>query len=451
MKRVFLAITVFAAAAAFVFANGTTEKSGASGSNEPVITDWIDPTGNAQQAAEVIKLAYDTFNQLNKGFKVDAVSKPNAWDAMRTAVAGGAGPDVVGTPGPSFVYELAQAGRLAPLDDYAAKLGWDKQFLPWALSLGKVNGKLYSIPDEIETMVLYYNKTLFQQKGWTPPKTMDEWVALLNKAKDAGLIANSAGNADWRPADEHYVTVFLNAVAGPDKVYQALKGDIPWTDPAFVNAIDQMNGLMENGYWENGLSNYYTTKSDQFLAQLGAGKAAMCVSGTWWMGTIGQYFGSQANNNNDWDWVAVPTVSGVNSNFPLGIGSTRSINANSKYKEQTAEFLTYFFSPKIQATLMTQAGTEPPPVHLDPADLTKLDPRFARYVSQLTEATGNGNYGYTTWTFWPPKSDAYIYNEIEKVWAKQETTQQYLQGLQSQFATELKAGAQPPLPNRQLQ
>lgn len=448
MKRFFFLAVFVIVSAAFVFAGGAKEGSTGTSGKGPVLEDWVDTTGNTQQALQVIHLAYDSFNQLNKGFTVNAVQKPNAWDAIRTAVAGGAGPDIVFTPGPSFVFEMAQAGRLAPLDEYAKEFGWEKQFLPWALSLGKVNGKLFSIPDEIETMVLYYNKTVFEQHGWQPPKTMDQWIQLMKDAKAAGLIANAAGNADWRPADEHYVTVFMNAVAGPQLVYNALKGQTSWTDPAFAKSIDMLNGLMEGGYWQGGLSRYYTTKSDQFLADLGSGKAAMMVSGTWWMGTVGNYFGTKAGNNNDWDWVPDPTVSGVPSNFPLGIGSTRSINANSKYKKQAAEFLTYFFSPQMQATLMTKAGTEPPPVHIKASDLSGLDPRYARYVTQLVEATGSGNYGYTTWTFWPPKSDAYIYNEIEKVWAKQETTAQYLQGLQDLFSTELKAGNVPPTPTR---
>jgi raffinose/stachyose/melibiose transport system substrate-binding protein len=448
MKRFYLALALLGLSVGLLFANGTTEQAGST-AKQPVIEDWVDTTGNTAQALQVIHLAYDSFNQMNKGFTVKAVQKPNAWDAIRTAVAGGGGPDIVYTPGPSFVFEMAQAGRLAPLDQYAAKLGWNKQFLPWSLSLGKVNGKLYSIPHEIETMVLYYNKTVFQQHGWTPPKTMAEWTDLMQKVKAAGLIANAAGNADWRPADEHYVTVFMNAVAGPEKVYQALKGQISWTDPVFVKSIDMLNNLMENGFWQGGLSKYYTTKSNQFLADLGSGKAAMMVSGTWWMGTVGDYFGQKAGNKNEWDWVPVPTVAGVPSNFPLGIGSTRSINANSKYKEQAAEFLTYFFSRKTQSMLMTKAGTEPPPIQISSSDLAGLDPRYARYVSELSQATAAGNYGYTTWTFWPPKSDAYIYDEIEKVWAKQETTAQYLQGLQSQYTAELKAGSSPPLPTRQ--
>ena len=43
------------------------------------------------------------------------------------------------------------------------------------------------------------------------------------------------------------------------------------------------------------------------------------------------------------------------------------------------------------------------------------------------------DYGYTTWTFWPPKSETYLIEEIEKVWAGDMTVEEYLQGLQDIF------------------
>ncbi len=430
-------------------APAAAEPTKASSSGEPAkLTWWVDTGGNAETANCVIEEAANVYNKTNKdNITVEGIPQANAWDAIRTAVSGGGGPDIVYTPGPSFVFEMAKAGQLLPLDNYATQLGWDKQFLPWALDLGKVDGKLYSIPHEIETMVLYYNKTLFEQKGWTPPKTMDEWYKLMAEVKKAGLIANAAGNAEWRPTDEHYVTEFLNQYAGPDKVYSALKGETPWTDPEFAAAIDLLNQGMKDGYWQGGLDRYYTAKNDEFLAGLGDGKAAMMVSGTWWMGSMANYFGEKAGNTNEWEWVPTPSKTGT-ANFDLGIGSTYSINAATKYPEAAAKFLTYFFSADAQSRMISKCGTAPAPVQIKSSDLQGIDARRARLIGELSEAAGKGQYGYTTWTFWPPKSDAYIYDEIEKVWAGNLTTQQYLEGLQKQFSEELKSGNIPPIPTR---
>lgn len=120
--------------------------------------------------------------------QVDAQLLPNAWDTTRTALAGGGAPDIVTTPGPSFGYTLAKAGYFLALDDIAKQYNWDKSFVPWALALGQANGKLYSVPAEVETMLLYYNKTLFKTNGWTVPKTMADLIALAKTIKAAGII-----------------------------------------------------------------------------------------------------------------------------------------------------------------------------------------------------------------------------------------------------------------------
>jgi raffinose/stachyose/melibiose transport system substrate-binding protein len=422
-----------------------TEKPAATG--KPTISFWVDTGGDATVSTCIINNVIGPFNAKTTAFQVEAQPQANAWDAIRTAVAGGGGPDIVYTPGPSFVFEMAKAGQLLPLDDAAAKYGWDKQFLPWALSLGKVDGKLYSIPHEIETMVLYYNKTVFEAHGWKPPTTIDEYLALTKEIKAAGLIPNAAGNSDWKPADEHYWTIFLNHIAGPQKVYDALTGKTPWTDPEIAKSIDTMDQLFMNGDFMESLDRYYTTSSTEFLTALGDGKAAMAPSGTWWLGTISKYFGEAAGNKNDWDWVPFPTPDGKPL-YTLGIGSTYSINAATKYPDESAQFLTYYFSPEAQAISIAQCGVAPAPIPMTPDQLKGIDPRRARLIDELGKAAGAGQYGYTTWTFWPPKSEVYIADEIEKVWAKQTTLQDYLTGLDKQFQEELKAGNIPPIPAR---
>src|SRR6185503_19577368 len=71
------------------------------------ITYWYNPPDTGTSC--VVDNVITPFNATSTSLEVDAVSTPNAWDATRTAIAGGAGPDVVVTPGPSFVFELAKA------------------------------------------------------------------------------------------------------------------------------------------------------------------------------------------------------------------------------------------------------------------------------------------------------------------------------------------------------
>jgi len=441
IKPVFLLIVL----AALVFPGYSATLAQGS---KTAVSIWLDSTGDSANVAQCISdNLVKAFNDQITTVEVKAQLLPNSWDATRTALAGGGAPDIVSTPGPSFAYEFAKAGYFAPLDDIATQYGWPNSFSPWALNLGKVDGKLYAVPAEVETMELYYNKTLFQANGWTAPKTMDDLVALVKKIKAAGIIPFAHANSEWRAANEWFVTSMLNNVAGPDKVYQALSGKLKWDDPAFVNALDILTNWQKDGDFMGGLDRYYTATFNETHTAFGDGKAAMNIEGSWFLSSIDTFFGDKANNKNEWDWVPVPSSSG-DAIYPLGIGSTWSINAKAGNVKASGEFLSYMFSPDTQARLMIKCGMAPAGVKLSADSLKALDPRAIAMRVALNDAAAKGNYGYTTWTFWPPKSDTYIYETIEKVWAGSMTATEYLQGLQKTFDAELKAGNTPPLPTR---
>ena len=98
--------------------------------------------------------------------------------------------------------------------------------------------------------------------------------------------------------------------------------------------------------------------------------------------------------------------------------------------------------------LSSTCGVVPAAVNLEGQDLTGVNPGLAEILAALNEAFAEGNYGYTTWTFWPPESETYLIEEIEKVWAGEMTAEEYLQGHQEIFDAEREAGAVPPIPER---
>jgi raffinose/stachyose/melibiose transport system substrate-binding protein len=226
-----------------------------------------------------------------------------------------------------------------------------------------------------------------------------------------------------------------------------LTGAAQWTDPSFVESLTMLDQMQKNGWFMGGLDRYYTTSEADADATFADGEAAMKIEGTWWIADAPLFFGEEAGNESEWDWVPMPSASGE-AIYDLGIGSTYSINAKTQNPEAVAEFLTYFFSPETQAQLAVECGQAPAPVNIPAESLSGLDPRYAAILEAMNAASEAGNYGYTTWTFWPPKSDVYIYEEIERVWGGDMTVEEYLQGLQTLFDEEKAAGDIPPIPER---
>ncbi len=386
----------------------------------------------------------ESFNEVDPSIQLEIVPQADTWNVTRTAVAGGGGPDIVRTPGPSFVYEMAQAGLILPMDAFADEMGWGDFFFDWALDLGLVDGQLYSLSDELETLVLYYNVNVFEENGWTPPDTIADLNALAEEVEAAGLTVFSHGNASWRPTNEHFVGEYMTQLAGPHNVYKALSGEIPWTDESMVNAMEVLDAHMQAGWYGGGVDLYFTNDGTYRRTALAEGSAAMNIEGSWAIRGTVDYFGESGQT---WDWVPVPSHDGTDY-FTIGMGNTSSINANSPHPQAAAQFLTWYFSPETQGEMLSSCLKGPAPVTISEDVLSELDPRISRLYAELSDASDNDRYGYTTWTFWPPKSDVYIYEEVERVWTGEITVMDYLQGLDDLFAEELEAGDIPPIPTR---
>lgn len=365
---------------------------------------------------------------------------------LRIAMLSGSGPDVVYTAGPSYVASMAQAGQLLPLDDFAASLGWNDRILPVFLELGKYDGKLYALPKTYETLGLFYNKTLFEANGWTPPKTIAEFETLAEAMKAKNIVPFGAGNADWRPTNEHYVSIILNSVAGPENVYKALIGELSWTAEPFVTAIDTLNKWWQAGYFG---PNYFSLTGEQAFAQVATGQAGMAPTGTWNFSNVPRYF---PQNNAEPGFVGFPSADGVAYPiYALGIGSTFSIAATSQNPDGAAAVIDYVFSDKFYGDMNTVwQGEWNTPLR----DLSKVTvgaevlPLYTETMKNLAESVNANQYGYTTWTFLPPATDTYLVSGIEEIWLGKLTTADFLAKLDETFKQEQSEGKVPAIPAR---
>jgi raffinose/stachyose/melibiose transport system substrate-binding protein len=391
-----------------------------------------------------------SFMKENPNIQVEVLPVPENWDqTIKTMLAGGGGPDIISELGPSTVVDMAKAGQVLSLDNFSALYGWKDRFVPWAFNTGMVDGKLYMLPSQIETLVLYYDKALFSEKGWTPPKTIDELVALGATIKKAGLNPFAAGgHPEWQPENEWFMGEFLNHVpqSGPQAVYETLTGKRKWTDPEFVKATKILSDMMTNGWFGGSLDRYMALSNADKDPQLATGKAAMMIEGTWAIPDLVTAY-KDANNGKDWDWVPMPSTSGE-TYFDLAIGTIYAINKNSKYPEAAAKYLDYMFNPQQQAILFSECGLAPGPVPFDKSLAMKVDPRWVDILSKMAESAKTGNYGYTTWTFWPTKTQQYLITEVEKVWSGTMTAEEYLKGMQDTFDADVAANTLPPIPKR---
>jgi raffinose/stachyose/melibiose transport system substrate-binding protein len=412
-----------------------------------VVTFWFGSANSDGQAALRNDLV-EPFNASQEKYLLQTEIKGAAINnLLKIALVAGNGPDIVQTAGPAYLTAIANAGQVLALDDFAEKYKWKERFLPALLNTSVYGGKLYALPRDYESIHLFYNKEVFSQNGWKLPTNRAEFEQVADAALAKGIIPFGAGNADWKGVNEWLMTVFLNNVAGPDNVRKALGGEMPWTAEPFVEAVNLSKAWFNKGYFGK---NYFSLTIEQSFLQVVNGKAAMAFGGTWSFGT--KSYG-MSKPDTVMDVAPVPPLSAAVPAplIHLACGATLSIAKTSQNPEGAAAVFEFMLSRKFYENMNRDwPGKWALPVKDLPPDMLKGIgyPLFEKTITSLHEGFSKGQYGFTTWTFWPNATNSYLIEGIEQVWLNKITTEAYLGRIQTLFSQESKEGKVPPLPPR---
>ena len=410
---------------------------------------WIDIGGDANQQYYLDNVI-GQFEAGNEGITVDVTFHQGAdlRQLVQTALAAGEGPDIVRGPSATQTLNWAKTGVLVDLSPYQEQYGWNEALSSWAIDAFTFEGSLFALPMRVDTLLLYYNKSLFEQQGWTTPTNRDELEALAEEAAGQGITPFGASNTNWRPASEWHMSVFWNHYAGPDAIRQGLTGEIPWTEPVFVESVELLKSYFDSGWFGGGVENYFAGPADEISANFGAGNVATVPQGIWWMNAVGNFFGEAANNDSEWDWMAWPALGdGVPYPFfDLGIGGSLSINAASDQPDVAAAFLDWYYGDR-EAALQRMAdvpATYNIPIQFDAGELPdNVDPRHRRALDEINKAVAAETFGYVTWTWWGPRANTYIIDGLEQVLVGDISAAEYCETLDGIFQEELAAGETP--------
>ena len=135
--------------------------------------------------------------------------------------------------------------------------------------------------------------------------------------------------------------------------------------------------------------------------------------------------------SDEWDWAPFPVLrDSGDASYLLALGTTMSINASSDNQDAAAKVLDFVFSNKDVVLDMAadfQFGEFVVPLYFSADDIkASVSPQVKRYLLDFADATGKGNYGYTTWTFWPADPGVHIWKDMEVVWAGDISVEDYM-------------------------
>ncbi|MEV0282187.1 sugar ABC transporter substrate-binding protein [Streptomyces sp. NPDC050610] len=150
-----------------------TGREGGGSGNAPAISQWYHQYGEpgAEQAVKRYAAAY-------RKARVTVQWRPGNYDQQTAAaLLTGSGPDVFEANGPTL--DQIRGGQVVDLTDLISDARGD--FNRTVLAPKIYDGKVWGIPQTVDTQLLYYRKSLLSAAGVEPPRTLD---ALLDAAKE---------------------------------------------------------------------------------------------------------------------------------------------------------------------------------------------------------------------------------------------------------------------------
>ena len=401
MKKKFIAWALTASLAVSALAGCSAQAAGGASSAAPqssagsqaasqaepiTITFWHSMGGVNGKAIDTL---VQKFNQENKeGITVQAQYQGDYDDAinkLKSAQIGNMGADLV------QIYDIGtrfmiDSGWIIPMQDLIDRDKWDvSQVEPNIAAYYTVDKKLYSMPFNSSTPILYYNKDMFQKAGISaPPASFDDIAAdgdaLMNKG--GAKMAISLGIYGW----------FFEQFLCKQGLAYADNGN--GREKAATKVVFGENGgglkiaqkwleLRQKGYAPN-----VGRGGDSGLASFSAGDAAITLGSTASLKQILNDVGTKFQvgtayfpkvNNDDKGGVSI------------GGASLWALNNKDEKKEAAVwEFVKFMVSPESQAYWNAQTGYFPitTAAHDEPVfkDNIKQYPQFETAIDQLHDS-----------------------------------------------------------------
>jgi raffinose/stachyose/melibiose transport system substrate-binding protein len=325
---------------------------------------------NEGDYVKVDQAAVERYQAAHPDVKVAVTYVPYAdyMTKLKAALAAGQPPAIFQVPWDSGFRDLAASGKLAPMGSvlttgFPAISQSAKDFVT-------LNGEVWALPLDLNTLQIAYNKDAFAKLGLTPPKTSDELKAIAKKLNDSGTFGIALGTKDkWAGGDTWFAQLVYTDPTGK-KLADADAGKLKWDDPAFVAAGDRVADLVAAGVFAKGTNSMgaFNESLDLFVS----GAAAMFYPvGNFISGGID----AKVAGAFKWDLFPFPGDAGSTPTATGGIARMFALPAGGANNAAAADFLRTLTDKDGAATLVKYNFIPSWPVDV-PADATPLYKNF---------------------------------------------------------------------------
>ena len=349
---------------------------------------------------------------------------------LTTVMQSGEVPDIFQSWGGGTFNAQVEAGLLKDITaDLGADSAWKDSFAPGALGVYSYQGKNYGVPWDMGMVGFWYNKALFEQAGIAnPPATWTEFLADVQKLKDAGITPISIGEGDKWPG-MHFWNYLATRICGQAKFEAAMARSGSFTDPCFVEAGTKLQELLALEPFQDG---FLGATHDDMQAAFGNGKAAMELSGQWAPSTSKANSADQKGVGDNLGLFGFPAVEGGAGAGTDVVGGGNGFAIGKDAEPEAIDFVKYLTSVENQ-TIIAANGSGIPVVKGAEVGLT--DPNMLK-VQETFAAAKYFQLYYDQ--FLPPATGSVLNDSVQGLFAGTLTPEQVAQAVEDSVAKEMK-------------
>ncbi len=266
-------------------------------------------------------------------------------------------PDLMRLPQMS---QLAKNHLLLNLDNYAKAFGWDKwpasqlEQLRVAEDGTRGTGPLYAQGLNFSMTGVFYNKKLAQQIGMTtPPATLADLDAALQKAKQAGItpIVQFNGGATGGLAFPLQNLMAAYGPAGPINDWIFDKPGARIDTPSNLQAAQHLQRWIKSGYFAADANSMdYATMMSRFIG----GKSLFMFDGDWESGNLDKQMAGNAG------FFLMPPAQAGGKQAAMSAPLTYGISAKAKNADCAAFFLNWVATNQQARQVTVEVGGSHP-------------------------------------------------------------------------------------------
>jgi multiple sugar transport system substrate-binding protein len=245
---------------------------GSSGSGSGEVTfgsNWSDEVPKKAIADMIAKFSGPTV-------KINTIDHNSFQENINNYLQGGPD-DVFGWFAGYRMQFFAEQGLVGDISDVWSDVGSGFSDAMKQQSTGK-DGKQYFMPLYYYPWAVFYRKSVWAEKGYTPPTTLDEFTALATKMQADGLNPIAFGDSDGWPAmgTFDYLNLRIN---GYDYHVELMAGEKSWNSPEVKTVFDTWRGLMPfhqpdalGRTWQEAAQSLLNKESGMYLLGLFVGQ-----------------------------------------------------------------------------------------------------------------------------------------------------------------------------------